>query len=147
MTIWWKLGMGAVALAAAFLLVTMYGGVQYKRGRADEASAWTAKQVLAEKAKLVAYQKGVETILNSDKSYIETVREKLVPFTKTIIERSTDYAKTPDGQLLCLPPERVLWLDQATANLFDPPATTTASGTHDALSTDALGNDARRVDE
>lgn len=140
MSIWWKLGGMAVALVAAYFLVTMYGSARYKQGKADEAAAWTQLAVKAEKEKLAAYQRGVASVIGADKQYIETIREKLVPVTKTIIERSTEYAQTDDGASLCLPSNRVRELEAFTGGLFST-AATTASSAESAVPADALGEE------
>lgn len=141
MSLLWKIGGMAVALLAAYLLITMYGGARYKQGKADEAQIWTNITLTAERGKLRAYQDGVASVLGADKQYIETVREKLVPVTKTIIERSADYARTPDGAGICLTTERVLGLEQATSSLFDTPTSSTSGGVDAEMLADALGEE------
>lgn len=138
MSIWWKLGGVAVALVAAYFLVTMYGGARYKQGKADEASAWTQKIVEAERGKLASYQAGVASVMGADKQYIETVREKIIPVTKTIIERSTDYAATADGASICLPADRVRELEAFSSGLFSS-TTPAAGGTDTSVPSNALG--------
>lgn len=141
MSLLWKIGGVAVALVAAYFLITMYGGARYKQGKADEAAAWTDKLIVAERQKLTAYQAGVASVMDADKQYIETVREKVVPVTKTIIERATGYAQTPDGAGICLTAERVLGLEQTTGSLFDAATPTSTSGIADPLLTDAVGEE------
>lgn len=140
MSLWWKLGGVAIGLVAAYFLITMYGSARYKSGKADERTAWTQELVKAEKEKLVAYQAGVASVMNADKQYIETVREKIIPITKTIIERATAYAQTPDGASLCLPTERVSELEAFTSGLFAP-ATVTSSGVIGTVPTNPLGEE------
>jgi hypothetical protein len=147
MSLLWKIGMGAVAIAAAFLLIKMYGGGQYARGKADERSAWQGEMVKAEQGKLAAYQRGVASVMNADKQYINTVREKIVPIRETIIQRSADYAKTPDGASICLPSERVLWLEQTSRLLFPATPTASADSLDDAVHAYAMGEDAGWLNE
>lgn len=141
MSLLWKIGGVAVALVAAYFLITMYGGARYKQGKADEASAWTEKLVAAERQKLTAYQAGVASVMGADKQYIETVREKVVPVTRTIVERATGYAQTTDGAALCLPAERVHLLEQSTGSLFDTATSTPTGGVASAMLTDGLGEE------
>lgn len=129
----------AVALVAAYFLITMYGSARYKQGKADEASAWTQKIVEAEREKLSAYQAGVASVIDADKQYIETVREKIIPVTKTIIERATEYAQTPDGASICLAPDRVSELQAFSRGLFSTTAAS-ASSTDTTVPTDTLDN-------
>lgn len=133
MSLLWKLGGMAVALAAVYFLITMYGGARYKQGKADEASAWTQALVDAERGKLAAYQNGVASVMNADKQYIETVRETVIPVTKTIIERASSYAQTADGAGICLDAERVFGLEQTTGSLFSTPTATPTDGPADGM--------------
>lgn len=133
----WKLGGVAIALAAAYFLVTMYGGARYKQGSADSDRAWSQKVIAAEREKLVAYQQGVASVQAADASYIETIRERVVPLTRTIVERTTAYAQTPAGATQCLAPDRVLWLEQARGSLFPPATPAPTDGTADPLHTDS----------
>lgn len=129
MTSWlWKIGGVAVALIAAYFLVTMYGGARYKQGKADSDFAWGQKVIQAEKEKLTAYQAGVASVNLAETGYHETVREKIIPITKTIIERSTEYARTPEGAAICLSPERVQLLAGARSALFPATDPVTAPG-------------------
>lgn len=115
-----------MVLVAAYLLVTMYGGSKYKQGRADEATAWAKVVAEGEKQKLIAYQDGVASVGRAETVYHETVRDRIIPVTKTLIERVTEYAQTADGAELCLPVERVRLLDETRGALFpdtDPRAT------------------------
>lgn len=139
MSIWWKLGGVVVGLLAAYFLVTMYGSARYKSGKSDERALWTQELVKAEKGKLEAYQAGVASVMEADKQYIETVRERIVPITKTIVERSTEYAQTPAGASICLSSDRVRGLEALTSELF-PAATTPTGSAATALLTDGLGN-------
>lgn len=119
-------------LAAFGLVVWFYGRAQYRAGKSDgtsaERSLWQDQVVSAEKAKLAGYQQGVASVINSDARYIETIRTKVVPVTERIIERSTAYAATPDGALLCLTPDRVRGLEETLRPLLDPPAPASAGG-------------------
>lgn len=118
MTIWWKLGLGAVVAAALFLLVTMYGKAQYQRGRADENTAWTKVAIAGEQDKLKEFKSGVAAVMGADTRYIETVREKIIPVTKTIVEKTDAYRQTADGLSICLEPDRVREAEDLTAVLF-----------------------------
>lgn len=118
MTLLWKLGGVAVALLAAYFLVTMYGGARYKQGKADSDFLWSQKVIKAEKGKLVAYQAGVASVNRAEGVYHETIRDRIIPVTKTIIERSTEYAQTPAGATVCLSPERVQLLAGTRSALF-----------------------------
>ena len=138
MNIWWKLGGAAVILAAAFLLVRMYGSGQYKRGKADERIVWSERILVAERRAAKQYQAGVQAVLNADKQYIETIREKVVPITKTIIERSTEYAQTPEGASICLPADRVHELESFTSGLF---ATTPSELLDAVVSANSVGEE------
>lgn len=137
MSLLWKLGGVAIALVAAYFLVTMYGGARYKQGKADEASAWSAKVIEAERDKLAAYQQGVASVQRAEVTYHETIRDRIVPVTRTMIERAAAYAQTPDGASLCLPAERVSWLEQARGTLFPPAASAPASSGAGAVSANA----------
>lgn len=121
MTLLWKLGGVAVALLAAYFLVTMYGGARYKQGKADSDFAWGQKVIQAEKDKQVAYERGVASVARAESTYHETVRTQIIPVTKTIIERSTQYAATPEGAAICLSSERVRLLDASRSALFPAP--------------------------
>jgi hypothetical protein len=124
---WLKLGGGFLILAVIGLAIWLYGGARYKQGKADEAQAWTQKVVQAERDKLAAYQAGVARGQAAEAGYHETIRERVVPITKTIIERAAAYAQTPDGSSLCLPAERVSWLEQTRSSLFPSAAPAPAS--------------------
>jgi hypothetical protein len=136
MNLWWKLGGVAVMLLAAYFLVTMYGGARYKQGQADSDSAWSAKVIQAEKEKLAAYQAGIASVGVAENTYHETVREKLIPITKTIVERAVEYAQTPEGSSICLPIERVRSLDETRSALFPPASTVTPIGGSPSVSPD-----------
>src|SRR5690242_16728772 len=102
----WKIGglLGGVALLGfvAYLLITGFGHARYNAGKADSDSAWSQKVIEAEKGKLTAYQAGVASVDRAEAAYHETVRDRIIPVTKTIIERSTAYAQTSEGQSVCL---------------------------------------------
>lgn len=123
----WKIGGGFLILAVIGLAIWLYGGARYKAGRADERTAWQGELVKAERAKLAAYQQGVDSVLAADADYQEIVRTQIVPVTKTIIERSTAYAATPEGAAVCLPADRVSLLVQTRGTLF-PAAAAPAAG-------------------
>lgn len=137
----WKIGglLGGVALLGfvAYLLITGFGRARYNAGKADSDSAWSQKVIQAERSKLAAYQAGVASVDRAEAVYHETVRDRIIPVTKTIIERSTAYAQTPDGQLICLPADRVLALDQARSTLFPPAASAPAARDGNTVRSDA----------
>lgn len=143
----WKIGGGLLLLAVAFILIRSYGSSQRKLGAADEAKSWEEKVVAAERGKLVAYQAGVASVQAADNRYVETVRDRIIPITKTIIERTAAYAATPAGAFQCLPAERVLWLEQTRSSLFDPAATTAPDSAEPALPSDPTDEATRRVYE
>lgn len=120
MSILWKLGGVALGCLAAWFLITQYGKARYGTGRADEASAWQAKVVEAERGRLKAFQDGLAQRDRAETIYRETIRT-LPPITNTIVERATRYAETPAGAAMCLDPIRVLGIEQTRATLF--PAT------------------------
>jgi hypothetical protein len=132
MTLLWKIGGAAVALLAAYFLVTMYGGARYAAGKADEASAWQAKAIEAERGKLAAFQQGLAQRDQASTVYRETIRQ-LPPVTNTIIDRTARYAATPDGNSLCLPADRVLGIEQTRSALFPAAPATPAAGAERAL--------------
>lgn len=134
-----KLGGGLFILAAFALVVWFYGKAQYRSGSADSDRLWSEKVIAAERSKLAAYQQGVASVQRSDARYIETIREKIVPITRTIVERGTAYAATPEGASICLAPDRVLWLDQTRSALFPPPAPGPTGGVAATLHPDAPG--------
>jgi hypothetical protein len=140
MSLLWKLGGVAVALVAAYFLITMYGGARYKAGKADEAAAWQVKVAEAERGKLTAYQAGVASVMGADKQYIETVRERVVPVTERIIERAAEYAQTPDGASICLTADRVRELEAFSTGLFTPSAADAVSIV-DGLHSDGVGEE------
>jgi hypothetical protein len=119
---WLKVGGFALVAGLLGLLIWLYGGSKYKTGRADERTEWQAVVAKAEREKLAAYQQGVASVMGADARYIETVRTQIVPVTKTIIERSTAYAATPEGAAVCLPADRVSLLDATRGTLFPAPA-------------------------
>ncbi len=120
MSLLWKIGGIALVAGALFLLVRMYGGQREELGAANEAKIWQQKVIDAEKGKLVAYQAGVASVQAADARYVETVRDRIVPVTRTLIERATAYAATPDGASLCLAADRVQSLEQTGRALFNP---------------------------
>jgi hypothetical protein len=130
---WLKLGGGFLILAVIGLAIWLYGGARYKQGKADEAQAWTQKVVQAERDKLAAYQAGIARGQAAEVGYHETIRERVVPITKTIIERAAAYAQTTDGSSLCLPAERVSWLEQTRSALLPPSPTPATSSGNSAL--------------
>ena len=127
MTWAWKIGGAAIALLAAYFLVTMYGRARYDAGKADEARAQMATVVQAERGKLAAYQQGLAQRDAASTVYRETIRQ-LPPITNTIIDRTARYASTPDGAVLCLPADRVSGIEQTRSALFPAPAATPAPG-------------------
>lgn len=147
MSLLWKLGIGAVIAGALFLLVRMYGGKQYELGAANDSLVWQAKVLDAEKGKLAAYQAGVASVHVEDARYVETVRDRIIPITRTIVERSTAYASTPDGASQCLPAERVLWLDQTRSSLFPSTAAPDAGGAGDAVRPDTAVEGTGRLND
>ncbi len=142
MSIGWKIGGGLLIAAALGLLVWIYGGAQYRAGKADgqssERTAWQAAVVKVEREKLAAYQAGVASVQRADDRYITNTREVLVPVTRTIIERAASYGATPEGGSLCLPADRVGLLEQTRATLFPATATGAAPGASGALRPDAV---------
>lgn len=123
---WWKIGGGFIILAVIGLAIWLYGGARYKQGKADERGAWQEVVAQAERDKLKAFQAGLARVQEAEVQYHETVRDRIVPVTRTIIERSTAYAQTPEGSELCLAPARVELLAQTRSSLF-PAATTPAT--------------------
>lgn len=132
----WKLGGVALACVAAYFLVTMYGGARYKQGASDSDKAWSAKVIQAQKDSMTAFERGVASVNAAEATYHETVRERIIPITKTIVERTTAYAQTPAGNIMCLPPERVRYLDEARSALFPAPSATPAPSGTKPVSTD-----------
>jgi hypothetical protein len=131
MSLLWKIGGIALACAAAFLLVRMYGGAREATGRHEEAAAWQAKVTEAERGRLVAFQQGLARRDQAETVYRETIRQ-LPPITNTIVERTTRYAETPAGAARCLEPDRVLGIEQVRGSLFPAtaaPATARSAGT------------------
>lgn len=145
MSLLWKIGGGLVIAAALFLLVKLYGGAQYRAGKSDgelgERVLWQGKVAEAAEAKLTGFQLGIAIQREAETVYQRTITEKLVPVTRTIIERSTAYAQTPDGQLLCLSPDRVLGLEQARGTLFPATPATATGGDQGAVPADAEGQE------
>ena len=147
----WKVGGGLLVAGLLGLLLWLYGGAKYRAGKADgtsaERTAWQDKVVQAERDKLTAYRAGVASVQRAEGRYIETVRDRVVPLTRTIIERSTAYAQTPAGAAICLAPDRVSWLDQQRAALFTTAAARAAPVVPDPLRPEPVGEEPRRVDE
>lgn len=137
---WLKIGGGLMVLAVIGLVVWLYGGARYKQGKSDERTAWQAKVVEAERQKLVAYQAGVASVQRADANYIETIREKVVPITKTIIERTAAYAATPEGAAICLLADRVSLLSETRSALFPTSAPSSTSGSTQVVPAERLGN-------
>lgn len=136
MTWAWKIGGVAVALLAAYFLVTMYGRARYDAGKADEGRAWQAKALDAERGKLAAFKDGLAQRDAASTVYRETIRQ-LPPITNTIIDRTARYASTPDGAVLCLPADRVSGIEQTRSALFPAPTPTAAPGVAGTVPTEA----------
>lgn len=145
MTLLWKLGGIALACVAAYFLITMYGGARYKQGMSDSDRLWSQKVIDAEKQKLAAYQAGVASVGLAENTYHETVRERIIPVTKTIVEKAAEYAQTDSGTSMCLPSERVQLLDQARSTLFPPAAPVTAPSLDSTLPADSAGSEQGRL--
>jgi hypothetical protein len=150
-SILWKIGGGLLLAAALFVLVKLYGGSQYRAGEtagtSTERTLWQAKVLQAEREKLIAYQAGVRSVQQADARYIETVRERVVPLTRTIVERSIAYEQTPAGAALCLAPDRVRWLEETRSALFATPAPAAAGRAGDALPSDGMDDEPGRIAE
>jgi len=147
MSLLWKLGGVAIALLAAYFLVTMYGKARYNQGGADGDVKWSAKVIEAERGKLVAYQAGVASVQREDAQYLTQTREVIVPMTRTIVERAAAYAQTPDGAGQCLNADRVLWLDQTRSALFPAPAAPAPGGLAGSVHPDPQGQGTGWLDE
>jgi hypothetical protein len=132
MSLLWKIGGAAVALLAAYFLVTMYGKARYQTGQSDERTVWQAKVIEAEKGKLAAFQQGLAQRDAASTVYRETIRT-LPPITNTIIDRTASYATTPAGAVQCLPADRVLGIEQTRIALFPTAASTAPAGITEAL--------------
>jgi hypothetical protein len=115
---WWKIGGGFIILAVIGLAIWLYGGARYKQGKADERGAWQEVVAQAERDKLKAFQAGLARVQKAEVEYLTAYRDRIVPVTRTIIERSTAYAQTPEGSELCLPAARVELLAQTRSTLF-----------------------------
>lgn len=120
-----KLGAGLVAIAAIWLGLTLFGNARFHAGELTEAGKWQAKVIDAERGKLAAYQAGLARAGKAETIYRETERV-LQPITTKLIERTREYAATAAGAAVCLPADRVLWLDQARSALFPAPAAAAA---------------------
>jgi hypothetical protein len=140
MSLLWKLGGVAIALVAAYFLVTMYGKARYQAGQSDERTIWQAKVAEAERGKLAAFKDGLARVQAGETVYHETIRQ-LPPVTNTIVERSTRYAATPAGAAQCLAPDRVLWLDETRSALFPAAYPPPADGGARALPADSEGEE------
>ena len=136
-----KIGGGLLVLAVLGLVIWLYGNARYAAGKADERTAWQAKVIDGKNDQLAAYQRGVDSVLAADRGYNETIRERVVPITKTIVERATEYAATPDGSTVCLPADRVLVLDQTTSAFFNPAPAATPGGPDGTLPPDPVGHE------
>lgn len=145
----WKIGGGLLVAGLLGLAIWLYGGARYAAGQSAgtsaERSLWQDKVVQAERDKLAAYQAGVRSVQTADARYVETIREKVVPITKTIVERTTAYAATPDGASICLAPDRVRWLEQTRSALFPPAPAAPAGRTDAAVQGDGPGNEPGRL--
>jgi len=136
---WFKIGGFALVAGLLGLLIWLYGGARYHAGEANERTKWEGKVAEANAAQLKGYQLGIANQRQAETVYQRTIETKLVPVTRTIIERAAAYAQTPDGQRVCLPPDRVLALTQARSALFPAPAPTAPSGGGLALRADPPG--------
>lgn len=129
---WLKIGglIGGVALLGfvAFLLINGLKASSYKAGQGAERSLWEGKVAEAAQARLAGYQEAIAHQRVAEATYHETVRDRLVPITKTIVERATAYAQTPAGAAMCLDAERVHLLDQTRSALFPAAPTAPAGG-------------------
>lgn len=143
---WFKIGGGLLIAGLLGLLIWLYGGARYHAGQADERTVWQGKVAEANAARLAGYQQGIALQREGETRYERTVTEKIVPVTRTIIERATAYAQTPAGQLVCLPADRVLALTEARSTLFPAPAPATPGGGQGAVRPDATGPEPRRLD-
>lgn len=145
MSIWWKIGGGLILAAALFFLVKLYGGAQYRAGKNEgqlgERAAWQGKVAEAAEAKLTGFQLGIALQRQAETQYEHTTTERIIPVTRTIIERASAYAQTPAGQLVCLSPDRVLGLDQARGTLFPAPAPVSPGGEPGPVPADAEGQE------
>lgn len=112
----WKIGGVAVALLAAYFLVTMYGDARFADGKAEEYAVWQLKVVGAEQDRFAAYREGFAQRGAAQVVYRETVT-KLQPIERRTIERYNDYARTPAGGVLCLAPDRVRAIEDARGAL------------------------------
>lgn len=121
----WKIGGAAVALLAAYFLVTMYGAARFAAGKSEEFATWQLKAKDAEAARFDAFREGLARREAAQVIYHDTVT-RLQPIEQRTIERVNDYARTPAGSVLCLAPDRVRGLEatraalQANAPASDP---------------------------
>lgn len=132
MSLLWKIGGVAIALVAAYFLVTMYGNARYQSGQSDERTIWQAKVVEAERGRLAAFQAGLNRQQGAETIYRETIRQ-LPPITNTIVERAVRYEQTPAGAAVCLDVERMRLIDATRAALFPTASPAPASGIDGAL--------------
>jgi hypothetical protein len=139
-SIWAKIGGGLLVLAAFGLVVWMHGKAERSAGASDERAKWEAKVSEAERGRLAAYQAGVASVQVEEARYSNTVREVLVPVTKTIIERTAAYAATPQGAAVCLPADRVQLLTETRSALFPAPAPAAPDGAARPVRPDTVGN-------
>lgn len=139
MSLLWKIGGAAVALVAAYFLVTMYGRARYQEGRSVEAASWQGEATKAEQAKFAAYRLGLQQRDAAQTIYRETIT-RLQPIEQRIIERTTDYARTPAGRALCLAADRVRGIEQTRAALFPATAAPDPGGAPRALPANAAAN-------
>lgn len=128
----WKIGGVLLALAAAYFVVTMYGGARYDAGKADERTVWQGEVLKAERARLAAFQQGLVQRDRADTVYHETIRT-LPPVVNTIVERSIRYEATPAGAARCLAPDRVQLIAATRSALFPAAASSAAGGGARAL--------------
>lgn len=140
MSLLWKIGGVAIALVAAYFLVTMYGGARYDAGKADERTIWQAKVVEAERGKLAAFQAGLAQQRGAETIYRETIRQ-LPPITNTIVERAVRYEQTPAGAAVCLDPVRVRLIAETRAALFPTAAPAPAGSGNGTMPSDAPGDE------
>lgn len=127
MSLWLKLGGMAVALAAVWLGLTLFGNSRFRAGELSERVKWGEVVVRAEAGKLEAFKQGLARVRAGETVYRETVRQ-LPGVVTRIIERSNAYAATPAGAAVCLDPERVRQLDQTRSALFAAADPASAAG-------------------
>lgn len=143
---WLKIGGFALVAGLLGLLIFLYGGSRENIGRNKERAIWQGKVAEANAARLAGYQLGIAQQREAETVYQRTIETKIVPVTRTIIERAAAYAQTPAGQLVCLAPDRVLALAEARSTLFPAPAPAPAGGGLAALRPYGPGPEPRRLD-